>query len=240
MEVRDVPIAILAGGLGKRLKTMSRKLPKALVALGGKPFIAHQLEWLRRQGVRRVLICVGYRGEMIAKAIGDGQRFGLNVEYSHDGPKLLGTAGAIRKALPKLGEIFFVLYGDSYLDCDMGDILRRFPSEQALALMTVFRNDNRWGTSNVRFDSGKISVYDKIRPVQEMKHIDYGLGLFRREAFKPASSGRFCDLEQIYQAALKNGKLVAVEVFRRFYEVGSHSGLEELRHYLAENERLSP
>lgn len=238
MEVGDVPVAILAGGLGTRLGDLSRNLPKALVPVGEKPFIIHQLEWLRRQGSRRVVLCVGHRGEMITRAVGDGRKFGLQVEYSHDGPKLLGTAGALRGALPKLGGVFFVLYGDSYLDCDLGDILRRFPTEKSMALMTVYRNENRWGTSNVKFVSGKITVYDKMKPVSGMNHIDYGLGLFRREAFRLTRAGRPSDLERVYQQALKSGALSAVEVSKRFYEIGSPAGLEELRKHLTTENRL--
>ena len=112
------PVAILGGGLATRLRPLTDRIPKALVDVNGEPFIAHQMRLLRSNGVERVVYCAGYRGEMIREYTGDGARFGLEVEYSFDGPAPLGTAGAIKRALPLLGESFFVLYGDSYLPCD--------------------------------------------------------------------------------------------------------------------------
>lgn len=238
MNIDEVPVAILAGGLGTRIKSLSRSRPKALIELAGKPFIIHQLEWLRSQGARRVVLCVGYRGEMVSRTVGNGRELGLQVEYSHDGPLLLGTAGAIHAALPLLGKRFFVLYGDTYLDCDLRAILRKFSKIRTLALMTVFRNDNRWGASNVKLASGRIMAYDKIMPIPGMRHIDYGLGLFRREAFDLAP-GRRRDLAEVYQSALQRRKLAVFEVFRRYYEIGSLRGLREARHYLQDEGRLA-
>src|SRR3989338_8954850 len=102
------PLALLAGGLAQRLRPITEKIPKALVEVNGKPFIACQMEQLKAEGLTRVVCCVGYKGEMIEKMIGDGARFGLRVSYSYDGKSLLGTGGAIKKALPQLGSEFFI------------------------------------------------------------------------------------------------------------------------------------
>src|ERR1700680_2157820 len=121
-----LPVAILAGGLATRLRPLTEALPKALVEINGEPFLAHQLRLLSRSGIDRVVLCAAYRGEQIREYAGDGRAFGLRVEYSFDGPQQLGTAGAIRRALPLLGDKFFVLYGDSYLPCDYAAIERTF------------------------------------------------------------------------------------------------------------------
>ena len=113
-----LPVAILAGGLATRLRPITEKIPKSLVDVAGEPFIVRQLDYLFRQRVRDVVLCIGYLGEMIEAVVGDGSRFGLRVSYSIDGPILLGTGGALRRAAPLLGEAFFVLYGDSYLPVD--------------------------------------------------------------------------------------------------------------------------
>src|SRR5579864_4998250 len=172
-----LPAAILAGGLGTRLRPVTETIPKALVEINGEPFLAHQLRLLRRSGLERVVLCVGYRGEQVRDFAGDGHTFGLEVEYSLDGPQLLGTAGAIRRALPLLGDNFFVLYGDSYLPCDYATIERTFQSSKMAALMTVFPNSDRWDTSNVEFSGGRIRAYDKVNRTAAMRHIDYGLGV---------------------------------------------------------------
>src|SRR6187431_438884 len=130
-------VAILAGGLATRLRPITETIPKALVEVAGVPFIARQLDYLRAQGIPRAVLCVSYRGEQIEAAIGDGRDFGLEVRYSYDGPKLLGTGGALKRALPLLGERFFILYGDSFLPVDFGAVEAAFRASGKPALMTV-------------------------------------------------------------------------------------------------------
>lgn len=233
MSTELFPVAILAGGTAARLQPLTERLPKALVDVNGEPFIAHQLRLLRANGMKRVVVCAGYLGEMIQECVGDGARFGLQVVMSFDGPLLLGTAGAVKKALPLLGEAFFVLYGDTYLPCDFGAAQLRFEQSGRLALMTVFRNDGRWDASNVEFGKGRIVAYDKRRPTPRMRHIDYGLGVFSRSAFEGVLDDRPYDLATLYQDLLRRGELAACEVDQRFYEIGSFEGLEETRRYLA-------
>src|SRR4051812_42459269 len=142
-----LPIAILAGGLATRLRPVTETIPKALIEVAGEPFLAHQLRLLKRNGFDRVVLCVGYLGEMIRDFAGDGQSFGLRVEYVFDGPKLLGTAGALRRALPVLGEAFAVTYGDSYLPVDYRAAIDSFMQSGKLGLMSVYRNEGLWDTS---------------------------------------------------------------------------------------------
>jgi NDP-sugar pyrophosphorylase family protein len=208
-------------------------VPKALIDVNGEPFIAHQLRLLRDNRIERVVLCVGHLGELIRERVGTGARFGLQVELSFDGPRLLGTAGAIRQALPLLGDAFFVLYGDSYLPCEFGAVQAAFEKHGRPALMTVFRNENRWDKSNVEYHDGAIVAYDKRRPGPRMAHLDYGLGVFRRRAFDGVPAEEPYDLEALYQALLGQGDLAACEVPQRFYEIGSPGGLEETRRYLA-------
>jgi NDP-sugar pyrophosphorylase family protein len=167
---------------------------------------------------------------MIEHAIGDGSAFGVTVEYSYDGPALQGTAGAIRTALPKLGESFFVMYGDSYLACDYVAIEQAFRQSDKLGLMTVFRNDGQWDTSNVEFDAGRILAYSKKDRTSRMNYIDYGLGVFRAEAF---TRTRAADLADIYADLLHAGELASIEVHERFYEIGSPAGLQETTSFLS-------
>jgi N-acetyl-alpha-D-muramate 1-phosphate uridylyltransferase len=231
-------VAILAGGRATRLGSMTENTPKSLIELSGEPFVAHQLRLLQAKGVRRVVLCVGHLGALIQRAIGNGSRFGLQVDYSFDGSTLLGTAGAIRNALPKLGESFFVMYGDSYLPCDYAAIARdfesrNFESEAVLGLMTVFRNDGKWDASNVEFASAQIIAYSKTHRTARMSYIDYGLGVFRAEAFENVPAGKPCDLAEVYAYLLQRKQLAAYEVHERFYEIGSPAGLRETAEFLA-------
>lgn len=221
----SLPAAILCGGLATRLHPLTEKIPKSLIAVAGEPFLAHQLRLLKHSGIEHVVLCAGHLGDMLRDYAGDGSGFGMRVEYSFDGEKLLGTAGAVRRALPLLGPEFFVLYGDSYLPCDYRAVARRFQESGKKALMTVFRNDGRWDRSNVDLAAdGKIRAYDKKNRTAAMRHIDYGLGVFRAAAFAGAET----DLAEVYRALLVSEELAAFEVGERFYEVGSVAGIEEL------------
>lgn len=224
----DWPVAILAGGLATRLRPMTEKIPKALVIVAGRPFLAHQLWLLRSSGIRKVVLCVSYRGEMIEQEFGNGSRLGMELSYSFDGPDLLGTGGALKKALPFLGDNFLVLYGDSYLPIDYSGPARAFATSGKPALMTVFRNENRWEPSNVWFEEGQIKRYDKRKLTPEMKHIDYGLGVLRSGTLAPWPDGKPFDLADVYQDLIGKRELAGYEADRRFYEIGSPRGLAEL------------
>lgn len=229
-----LPVVILAGGLGTRLGSITQTIPKAMVEINGRPFIAHQLELLRAGGINRVVLCISHLGDMIRDYVQNGAAFNLHVDYSFDGPRLLGTAGAIRQALPLLTERFFVLYGDSYLPCDYGAIAGAFIASSKQALMTVYRNEGAYDASNVEFAAGRILAYDKKVRTPRMHHIDYGLGAFRREVFSQLPENEVQDLAALYQTLLAHDQLAAYEVPERFYEIGSVAGLQELSSYLKE------
>jgi NDP-sugar pyrophosphorylase family protein len=227
-----LPAAILAGGLATRLRPLTELIPKALIEINGEPFLAHQMKLLERSGIREVVLCVGYLGEQVREFAGDGSRFGLHIEYSFDGPKLLGTAGALRQALPYLGPAFFVLYGDSYLTCDYLAVERHFFESKKLGLMTVFENAGRGDTSNVEFSGGQILDYNKVNLTPRMRHIDYGLGVFAARAFQELDRGKPHDLATLYRDLLLRGELAAYEADEMFHEIGSVAGIEELGEFL--------
>ncbi len=227
------PVAILAGGLATRLRPLTEKIPKALIDINGEPFIAHQLRLLAGAGIGEVVLCTGYLGHMIEDCVGDGSQFGLRVTYSPDGPKLLGTAGCLKQAAGLLGDVFFVLYGDSYLPCNYRAVRETFRRSDKLALMTVYRNEGLFDTSNIEFTDGRIIAYDKKSRTARMRHIDYGLGILRREALDIVPPGEVFDLAALYQAMLARNELAAFEVPERFYEIGSSAGIEDLCRYLA-------
>jgi NDP-sugar pyrophosphorylase family protein len=228
----DIPVAILAGGLATRLRPITEKIPKSLVPVAGKPFLTHQLELLRSRGIRHVVLCVGYLGEMIERDYGR-EAFGIKLDYAFDGPMLLGTGGAIKRALPMLGPEFFVLYGDSYLPIEYRPITEFFRKSGKLGCMTVYHNEGRYDTSNVVFADGEIKVYDKKARLPEMRHIDYGLSLFKAAAFDGYSMEQPVDLAEVMDKLVREKQLAGYEVKERFYEIGSPGGLEELERLLS-------
>jgi NDP-sugar pyrophosphorylase family protein len=224
----NLPVAILAGGLATRLRPKTERVPKLLVEVAGEPFFSHQLRLLRSNGITQIVLCVGYLGEMIVERYADGSSSGVNIEYSFDGEKLLGTGGALIRALPKLGDAFYVLYGDSYLPIDYQAVGRAFLDSGKLALMTVYENCDAYDTSNVWFENGKIRMYDKATKVPQMKHIDYGFGAFRAAAFANCPRDTVVDLAAVQSELARQGELAGYNITQRFYEIGSHAGLDEL------------
>lgn len=220
-------VALLAGGLATRLRPLTEQVPKAMLNVAGEPFIAHQLRLLQRERVSRVVICTGYLADQIEAYVGDGRRFGLSVTYKIDGPKLLGTGGALRAALDELGAEFLVIYGDSWLDIAYAPVVEAFRASGVSALMTVFRNDGQWDASNVWFEDGRIRLYDKRARLPHMHHIDWGLGIVRAETLTAWPENEPFDLADVYSDLSRAGRLAGYEVTTRFYEIGSAEGLRE-------------
>jgi NDP-sugar pyrophosphorylase family protein len=232
MTPADLPVAILAGGMATRLRPLTEKIPKLLVEVAGRPFFSHQLRLLKKNGLRRIVLCVGHLGERIVEEYGDGAKWGVEIEYSFDGVRLLGTGGALIHALPKLGSAFYVLYGDSYLPIDYQAVGRSFLNSGKLGLMTVFENHEAYDASNVWFEAGRIKLYSKKEKVPQMRHIDYGLGLFRAAAFDCYPRDAAVDLATVQTELICHNELAGYEMEERFYEIGSHAGLNELNQLL--------
>ena len=230
------PVAVLAGGLATRLGALTRDRPKSLIEVAGQPFVGHQLQLLARHGVERVVLCIGHFGELVREYVGDGRRFGVSVEYAPDGAEPLGTGGALRQALPHLGEHFFVVYGDSYLRAPMLPVQEAFLASESPALMCVLRNQNRWDRSNVVFADGRIVSYSKLAADPAMQHIDYGLSILSADALASAPQPVPFDLADLFAALARTGQLAGYEVFARFFEVGSVQGISALNAFLTSGE----
>ena len=179
------------------------------------------------------MLCVGHLGEQIKAAVGDGRTLGLEIQYSFDGDELLGTGGALKHALPLLGDAFFALNGDSYLPCSFTRIQSAFEAARRPALMTVLRNDNRWERSNVLFRGGELIAYDKHSRRLDMTHVDFGISVFCSDVFTPYSATKVFDLADICRDLSMTGRLAAFEVSERFYEIGSPQGIRDAEEFLS-------
>jgi N-acetyl-alpha-D-muramate 1-phosphate uridylyltransferase len=235
INLANWPVAILAGGLATRLRPATEKIPKALLNVAGEPFLLHQVRLLRSEGFRKIVLCVCHLGELIEAKIGDGKRLALQIDYSFDGPTLLGTGGALKRAIPKLGDRFLVIYGDSYMPVDYGAVVEAFVRSEKPALMTVFDNEGRWDTSNVWFEAGEIQRYDKKVRTPQMRHIDYGISVLTSEVFAGVPENAPFDLADLYSRLVSENQMAAYEVKQRFYEIGSAQGLAELDALLRNN-----
>ena len=231
-------LALLAGGPARRLRPLTHTTPKSLVSVAGEPFLAHQLRLVRAGGIREVVICCGHLGSQIEEFAGDGSRFGLSITYSDDGSTALGTGGAVRAALPLLGQRFLVMYGDSWLTEPIEPIWRAFCESDKPALMTVFRNRNRWGASNVEYRKGLIVRYDKRHPGPAMRHIDYGLEALDASVLEHWSVPVF-SLSDVWTGLANYSLLAGYETRERFYEIGTLTGLRETESVVATHAGMS-
>lgn len=228
------PVCILAGGLGTRLGDRVREVPKPLLEVAGRPFLEHQLKLLAAHGGERVVLCVGYLGELIERAIGERCE-GISIAYSYDGAGLDGTLGAIRRAQPLLGERFLVLYGDTYLRIDYRAVSEAWVASGLPAVMTVLRNENRWEPSNALLRDGRVERYEKANPLPQMRWIDYGLGGLTSQALAVAGESE-SDLSDLYRRLAERGELMGFEAQERFYDIGSPAALAETDAFLEQLE----
>ena len=224
-------VAILAGGLATRLGNLTRNQPKSMVKVQGKPFLQYQIELLRRGGVNSLVLCIGHMGEQIEKHFGNGGRYGVNIEYSIE-DKLAGTAGALKNAGTLFNDPFFTMYGDSYLLADFSPVMSYFKSQNKLALMTVYKNYDRYDRSNTSVEGNLVKKFSKNERTEDMVYIEYGANIFIKEALNLIPENKPYSLDDLFSRLIEMNELLAFEVKERFYEIGSPQGLKDFKGYI--------
>ncbi|MBX9950851.1 MAG: NTP transferase domain-containing protein [Candidatus Obscuribacterales bacterium] len=240
-----VPVLILAGGRGTRLGEIAKDNPKSMIEVGGKPFIAHQLDLLKREGASEAILLLGHMSDKIEQFVGNGERFGVKVRYSHDTDRALGTGGAVKAALTNLKDLpdeIAIMYGDTYLDIPMAPVFAQFKTSGRKGLMTVWEanpyNQPQWKERNTAFNrsTGLIEKYDKKKATESMHHFDFGLSFFKRSVFGKPSKKTSFDIGDVFQSLIKESQLAGFEVDRRFYDLNTPESLIETRAYLGQNQ----
>jgi len=224
-------VVVLAGGLATRLGGLTSGRPKSLIEVNGKPFLQYQLEMLKAQGIVGFLLCTGYLGDQIEDSFGNGKALGINLKYSRE-MKPLGTAGALKNAEGLLDDVFFTIYGDSYLFLDFNDAMRYFLRHGKKALMTVYENHDLYDRSNTAIAGDLVIKYDKTENrTPDTVYIDYGANIFKKEALEMIPADEPYSLELLFPRLIAERELLAFRVDKRFYEIGSPRGLEEFTKY---------
>ncbi len=227
-----VPLAILCGGLGTRMRPQTLRVPKPMIEVNGEPFLGHLLRSVAAQGVRDVVLLIGYLGEAIIEYVGDGARYDLRVSYVSDGAAPLGTAGAVRSALPLLGERFLVTFGDALLRVDFTAVLAAFADSGCAGLMTVYRADHDSERPNTGVSGARVVRYDKQARPPDVQYVDYGLSAFRAHSFEQVPPGSPTDLAVVNRDLIARGQLAAFVVEQPPFEIGSPAGLRATEAYL--------
>lgn len=221
-------VAIIAGGLATRLGEITKKIPKSMIPIAGKPFLHYQIELLRKAGIYDIVLCIGHLGEQIESYFGDGSNYDVNIAYSYEKGKLLGTGGALKNAAGLLQDKFFTLYGDSYVNLDFSAVMSYFMSFNKLALMTIFKNYGRYDTSNIAIEGNLIRQYGSRNKNDNLVYIDYGVSLFRKKVLDLVPADSVYPMGDIFKQLIEREELLAFEVPQRFYQIGSPEGLREL------------
>ena len=225
--------AILAGGLGTRLRPLTEKVPKALVPVGGRPFLEYEIELLKQNSIDDIVLCLGYLGEQVEEHFGDGKKFGVKIRYSHDGEELLGPIGGLKMAEEMLASEFFVTYGDAYLRLDYNGLMATLLRSGRMGAMAIYRNDGKHGKSDLVVQDEFVTAYDKKATLPGMVWINFGVTALRKAALKRLIAGRKYDEEPFYRDLIERRQLLAYETNERFYEIGSPQGLDEFTRLIA-------
>ncbi|MDG7007252.1 MAG: NTP transferase domain-containing protein [Nitrososphaerota archaeon] len=225
--------AILAGGLGTRLRPLTNSVPKAMIPVNGRPFLEYEVDLLRKNEINDLVLCLGYLGEQVEEHFGDGTRFGVKVRYSHDGNELLGPIGGLKMAERLLEDEFFVTYGDAYLRTNYAEMMATLRRSTKPAVMAVYKNEGKLGKSDVIAKDGLVTAYDKKKTLPGMIWVNFGVSAMKKEALRSVVAGKFCDEETFYGGLVKRRQLAAYETFERFYEIGSERSLAEFRDFVS-------
>lgn len=225
-------IVVLAGGKATRLYPLTKETPKSLLPINGIPFIEHQIQLFKRNKISTVVLCLGTFSQKIIEHVGDGSRFGISVKYSIevDG-ELLGTLGALKKAQDLLEEHFFVIWGDSYLEANYGEIMKAFLDSKKLGLMTAYRDHDNLEPSNMSLKGGMVTAYDK-GTTQDGDYVDYGLSVYNKKVLDFVDLGKKLDMSYLNKRLISMNQLAVFVVDERFYEIGSFQGIKDLEDHL--------
>lgn len=224
---------ILAGGLGTRLRPLTHKTPKPMAPISGKPFLQYQLELLKNNGLKDIVLCVGYLADRIIEYFDNGSTLGIKIKYSiEDEP--LGTGGALRNAQQHLSEYFFVLNGDTYLPIDYSLLAKVFLERDKLSLVTVFTNKGRRIRNNVKVNSsGLVVKYSKGAEDRDMNGVDAGCSIMKKAVIHLVPDQRVVSFEEeIYPILIERKQVIAYRTDQQFYDIGTPEGMQTFENVL--------
>ena len=227
---------ILAGGPGTRLRPITYSIPKPMILINNKPFLHYQLEFLKNNGMKDIILCIGYLSEKIIKYFGDGSKMGLSITCSIEN-KPLGTGGAIKNAEKYINGDFLVVYGDSYLSIDYQKAISSFKSVDKIGLLVVY--DNKYNTSvknNIAIDAkGFIIEYDKETEKKNLKYVDAGVIVFKKEILDLIPKGKVSLEKEIFPKLIEKKELIAFKSKVPFYDIGTFERMEKAKKAIKSN-----
>lgn len=219
--IADIPAVLLVGGMGTRLRSVLPSTPKPLAPVGNQTFLELLIRQLQYQGIRRVILCSGFLAEQIERQFGDGQDWGVAIEYSRE-PQPMGTAGALKLAQSRLGQglDFLVMNGDSFLEIDFDQFVRLHRKHAGLASMGILhaKDAGRYGTVNIASD-GKVTGFSEKTGRSAPGLVNAGVYAFNREIFGYIPEGPASLERDVFSRILPQG-MYALEQHGMFIDIG--------------------
>jgi len=224
-------IVVLCAGKATRLYPLTKKIPKSMIRVCGKPFLEHQIELFRKNKIFDVVLCIGFLGEQIEEYFGDGKSFGVSIKYSRE-KEPIDTGTTLKNAKKLLNDEFFVIYGDSYLLNDYQEAYNYFKKFNKLGLMTIYKNYEKLEANTVIAEGNFIKKFDKENPNQPgMIYTEFGLNIFKKKVLDSVRKKAF-PIGDYFKKLIEKKELLAFETPKRFYEIGSPNSLKETSDFI--------
>ena len=222
--------AVLAGGLGTRLRSVIGDTPKPMAPVVGRPFLEYILLQLRSWGVDEAVLCVSYRGELVRAYFGNGQGLGLRLRYSHE-PERRGTAGALKAAEHLIaGETFLVMNGDSFFDIELDALVAHHQKLRAIATVALAKVEDAQRFGRVETDeAGIIQRFVEKQPGRRPGIINGGIYILTRRVLELIPDARAVSLEQDVFPRLIGERFGGIAFDDYFLDIGVPSTYQDLR-----------
>ena len=226
-------IVILNGGIGSRVKSISNSAPKCLIKINNQTFLYRQLKLIKKNNIKNIVICCGYKSQMIIQEIKKEKikNLKLNIRISTE-KKMLGTGGAILNSYKYLNNHFFVIYGDSWLDIKFNKVAKKIINSKKDGLMTIIKSSLvKDHNPNLSVINNQIIAYKKNSKNINFKFIDYGLIVLKKKIlanFKKKYRKNKFDLNNIIKSMIVTKDLASYNVNNRFYTIGTPYDIKKI------------
>lgn len=236
-ETTITQAVILAGGKGERLRPITDTIPKPMVPINGRPFLEYLLELLKVNGIKEVVLLLGYMPEKITGHFGDGSEFGVRIKYSI-GTVEDETGTRIRNARDLLKEQFLLMYADNYWPMQLSKMVDFYKFRGVLASTTVYNNRDglgEYGLGNNIYihDSGHVFLYDKTRKDPKLNGVDIGFFILDKKVLDFMPNRDFSFEKEILPQLAKKRELIGYRTDHPYYPLTSVDLIPKMGKFLA-------
>lgn len=221
-----VKAVILAGGLGTRLRPLTLKTPKPMLPLGKKPILEHLIDWNKKNGVKSIVLCVSYLRKTIEDYFGEGEKFGVSIEYAVS-KKPLATAGQLKTAEEFIEDTFVCVYGDSIFDFSLRNMIKQHKAKKAFATMSLYeyKTNLEYGVINTS-KTGKVTSW--VEKPEIKANINMGCYVMEPDILKYIPKNKAYGMDDVIKKAMNKKKLVSSFITKKgFMDIGNKESYKQ-------------